>query len=332
LSWAFRRFLESLNTAQDDRRHAEEFDLAALGALTGEGRARAEGLLLERLRRRPRDLRVFSALELVGSSRSVEPLRNAIDEEPGLRRVRAAAALAQIDDGFDPTPVLLAALRGSDASARPEAARGLAGSPAEVAVPALLDSLGDPYFGMRIAVFDALLERLDLKRYRVHELGRVKKIGTRLLSGLRSVWEGAADEVREVVAALQRGRTPEEIGLGEAVTSTREELDSVVASLRGRDSDGRWRDRLDLDSLARLDEVGRRYVETLLLSDLEHGDERLPAALAVLSGEAALAAMREALPDAQGGLRLELARALDRVGDQSDRARARKILEESARP
>ncbi len=87
---AFARFLASLATSPDDRRRADELDLAALGALALPERARAEVLLLDRLRTRPRDRRVYSALEMVGSSASLGPLREAVGRESGWAQVRAA--------------------------------------------------------------------------------------------------------------------------------------------------------------------------------------------------------------------------------------------------
>ena len=328
-SHAFGQFLASLNTSHTDRRHADEFHLGALEALAGDERARAEALLLERMHSLPADLRVYSALGIVGSSASVEPLRRAIEQRSGLAQMRAAVALARIDSGYDPTPVLVAALRGGDFTVRSEAARGLGRSPLEPALPVLLDTLSDPNFGTRAVAFGALLEQLGLTRYRAFEHGRVKSIGARLLSKLRSVWGAAAEEMRAIAAALRSGRTAEELELDEPLTSKPEELEAVVSSFFGRRADERWRDRIDLDALTRLDDVGRRYIETVLLSELHNGDERIPAALAVLGGEPALAAMREALSSARGSMRVELARALERIGAEDDVARARAVLREA---
>ena len=74
-SHAFGQFLASLNTSHTDRHHADEFHLGALAALAGEERQRAEALLLERMRSVPADLRVYSALGIVGSGASVQTLR-----------------------------------------------------------------------------------------------------------------------------------------------------------------------------------------------------------------------------------------------------------------
>jgi hypothetical protein len=187
-----------------------------------------------------------------------------------------------------------------------------------------LASLGTSHTDRRYA---DELEPLGLKQYQAIDHGRVKSIGTRLMSRLHAVWGRAAEEMREAAAALDAGRTAEQLGFVDALTATPEALEAVVPPFRSRRTDERWLERFDRDALARLDAVGRRYVETLLLFELQYDDASVPAVLTALGGEAAVAAMREALSSATGAMRSALARALQYVGTADDVARARAVLE-----
>ena len=93
-----------------------------------------------------------------------------------------------------------------------------------------------------------------------------------------------------------------------------------MTSLASRKSDARWRRDLDVDAFAGLDEVGRRYVESVLLSELHNNDPRIPRALLALGGDKAPTALRDALDHTRGPARIQVARALELLsGDGAGR-------------
>jgi hypothetical protein len=178
-------------------------------------------------------------------------------------------------------------------------------------VPPLLDTLGDQFFAVRVSAYGALQRALGLIDLRKFEYGRLKSIGMRLLSDLPSVFGGAAAEMREVVAALRAGGSPGDAGLLEPVTSSADAINRVMTSLASRKSDARWSRDLDLDAFAGLDDVGRRYVESVLLSELHNNDARVPRALLALDSGKAPVALRDALDHTRGLARVQVARALE---------------------
>jgi hypothetical protein len=290
-----RRFLESFHAPRTDRRYADDFHLGALAQLEGAERERAERLLLARLKGEPDDDRIPGALEIVGSRDAVQPLRDALASASGRARLRLASALAKLAGDFDAVPIYRELLRtGRDDGTRAAAARALASAPRDQARQPLLDALGDPGFTARISAFDALLQLYALKPHRDPRHSRLRALGSRLLSDLPSVSGPAAAEVRDLVDALEAGRTPDELDLGAPPADQETALDAFFAVLHAGP-----KIPFDLDALQRLQGAARRFVEDVLLAELHNREDRIRDALSALAPERAAQPLSEL--DSQGG-------------------------------
>ncbi len=156
-SFDLQLFLDSFHASRTDRRYADDFHLGALARLSGLERERAERLLLARLKGDEIDERVAPALAVLESKAAVKPLHDALERATGHARVRIAAALVELDTGFDPGDVLTDAVENGDFVTRGAAIRELSTASPEVARKPLLRALSDENFSVRVAAFSALL-------------------------------------------------------------------------------------------------------------------------------------------------------------------------------
>lgn len=298
MSPAFRRFLDSLHTSADDREHADDFDVGALAQLGAAERVEAERLLLDRMAKEPSDSRVPGALALVGGPASVAPLREAFAKAGGYYKCRVTATLAAVDPAFDAVQAWLDLLLDESSAVRAEAARALARAPRERVRGRLLEALDDRSSDLRLAAFGSLLELYGLEPLRRPPFSPLRAIGTRLLSGLVSVFRPAAEEMRALVCELDAGRRPRQLGLepdlSDAMADT---LERLAGSLRPES------EAVDRAALGRLDARGRRLVECLLLGQLDRGEPRVLEAILALRLTSAVAPLREALARDPGPFR-----------------------------
>lgn len=308
-SWAFAAFRESLD-AKDTRAHGDDVDLGALMHLRGEERQRAEDLLLERLASDPTDSRLGTALVQLDSQRAVEPLRKALAQVRGSGRVRTAESLAKLDPGFDPVPHYLEVLAGKDGSGRSTAAIALEGRSDPGVIDALVAALEDESWGTRASIFGALVESMGLGALQRPPLSRLRELGTMVMSTLPSVAGEATSEVKRIVRELRAGQPPEALGLTDLPGAAEPEIKRFFSQLGDRAQPDR-----DFEGLESLAGAARRFVESMLLCELQDDEPRIPRALARIGTERAVAGLEEAL-------------ALSLPRSAGDTARALQVLRE----
>jgi HEAT repeat protein len=307
-SAAFQRFQASFDAP--GRAFLDQLDTAALLALAEPERTEAEDLLLAALS--TDDPRIARALRDLGSTRAIAPLRAALARtQHGRMRVAVARALFELGHDRSAIATIVDVLRRGDRSARETAASVLRVLPVGDVQPALLDALSDRDASVRGLAASALytLHQLDdLARDYRDRLGVLRML---IASPLPSVAAHAADEIRSVIGALDRGATPQSLGLDRAVDDESPAIKRLLDS--HSDAQGVWSELLDVEAIPPSG-PDRVWAEDMILSWLP-GDHRACRAVADLHLRRAAPALRELVPRAEGRLAIEAAAALARVAD-----------------
>jgi HEAT repeat protein len=308
LSFAFRQFLESLQAAPTDRRYADDFHIGALEQLQGDEKALAEKLLLERLALKPDDDRVPPALAIVGTARSAGALHTALEDSTDTMRVRIADALAQLDSGFDPTDVLLAALDSDNFVTRLMAAASLAHCDLRRVAGALLKALTDRDASVRVNAFASLEDAYGLAPLVEPPHSPLRAIATLLMADLQNAVQDGAQRMRAIVSGLEGGDSPETLGIAALPSNDGPLIERVFASLATTEAP--FHQDLDIEAIAELEGPSHHYVESVLMAALQDNDPRIPRALATMRSQRALPVLQEALGRANNHARGELEAAI----------------------
>ena len=318
-SEACRRFVASVE-APLTAANREQYDSAALTALSVDEQAGVLGLLVERLS--AGDGRAAAALAEVGSSAATSALaRSLVASVAPLVRVECARALARLGDGRAEKP-LVEVLRGADAHARKYAANALQSVRTRAAEQALVEALDDAEAGVRGNAFGALVVARGLAAFDGSYREPIGLIYPLLGSPLAAVRAIATARVRELLARLDAGEAPEQLGLA-AVDDSRGPAERWMASLRSQDPP--WEQDLALDALDAMRDRDRRWAEDLLLGYLQL-DPRAARAVAQIGDARFVDPLREVMTRYGGDVQLEAAAALHwLVADESARSVLAKV-------
>lgn len=303
---AFQRFQASFDAP--GRAFLDQLDTPALLALEEPERTEAEDLLLGGLA--TDDPRIVRALRDLRSTRAIAPLRAALARTShGRMRVAVARALFELAQDRSAIAVIVDVLRHGDRSSRETAASVLRVLPVAEVQPALLTALSDGDASVRGLAASALytLHHLDdvARDYR-DRLGVLRML---IGSPLPSVAAHAAGELRSVLGALERGATPQALGLDRAMD---EEAPAVKRLMDSRsDEQGLWSEQLDLEAMP-ASGPERAWAEDVILAWLA-SDFRASRAVADLHVRRAAPALVELVKIADGRVAIEAAVALARL-------------------
>ncbi|OLF15420.1 HEAT repeat domain-containing protein [Actinophytocola xanthii] len=271
-------------------------NVGAVHLLTGNLRRAAEDLLITRLA--VNDGRAASALARLCVTRAIPALRDRIGPDtPHIMRVFAARALHELGDesGREVGPALLGDLGVSEID-RSRAAALMREFPDADREALLVAAEHDPSRLVRSSATDALYANTGLTEPNQERTGEtLSSIASRLVSHLTALRGPAANELREILAALDRGASPADLGLlwePEPDGPLRTFTDAVTSDLyHGQRPDPNGPE-YPVEIVAGLTERERRVAEDVLLIYLAH-DPRAARAVARLGLAAAVPALRE---------------------------------------
>lgn len=299
--------------------------VGALHLLKGDERSEAEDILFERLTHN--DGRAAYALADIGSTRAIEPLRACLPRSiPGLMRLAATRALHQLGDESG-REAAIDVLRNGNVMERQTATSVLGLFSGAEVEQALAGAFDDPDSDVRSAAAGKLIKLRGLGDFNRTYQDRLGLLQNRLSSPLAAVRADALADLRDIFARIERGESPEQIGLTWRADDEHEPLLRFSESLRSNAPP--WQDDFAVDIVAQLTGHERRWAEDCLWHFLPT-DPRAARAFGRLGVERAIAPLRELLPTASGAVAIEVAAALWRLsGDAAALERLRAASHET---
>jgi hypothetical protein len=250
-------------------------------------------------------------LRLLGTPAALSALRAALESAQG-EMLAAVAACFVRDDPAAARGAYARLLRGGVDGARRTAASALRDVPGEETDGLLLAALDDADKGVRVLAFDSLRGRYGLGAYETRG-GLLNRMALRLHSPLASLRAPAIVLLRDLLAGLRSGSSPEELGLAAPAPGPAPLLARLVLSFRSDPGQPPYGDDFDLDALDGLDAGARSWAELAFVALLEDGDFRAPRALAHMRSTLAREPLEEARRTATGRFAAEVQRALERL-------------------
>lgn len=285
------------------RESLEYIDTEAVRALRGEERAEAVEVLREHLASFANDPRAVEALVALRPSDLLEQLRRIVKVSLDEAGVAAAQALWRLYRDSAAARALVEIMRDAfDEFARRAASLALQGLPAAKVAEVqevLLDALDHESVGVRSEFSQLLLRRARLGKLSEQPASKVSRLHALILSPLRSVWQPAMVELKEILAAVHAGQKPAKLGL----VPTQDDRSAAyyrfhrsVLSPEGR----RTRTPIDTDAIAALEGEERLRAEQILYHLLSEGDARAVDAIRQLRLRAAIPVLEEAAMRVKG--------------------------------
>lgn len=321
----FQQFIDSF--AVRDRESAEDYDITALLALTGQEQEQAEDILIERLLQID-DPRAPRALRYLHSEKAISSLQQALTLFEGEMQVEVSFALWELTKDQSVIPKVINVLQHGDLYARVSAANILRHFPVDAVEGALFQAIDDSDKLVRANVVQSILEIHGLSTWETAAGRGISLLGLRLRSRFVSVRQQAIVELREIIEAKKQGKSAEEIGIPLKSTEKSANAKSFIRSFSSRVNQPPWTEDYDLAALTQLEGEEKEWAEYALLFNLEQNDFRAARALVHIGSQKAIAPFQEILPQShQPRLILEVSLGLWKLtGDTTVTKYVEKIL------